>query len=214
MIVIIVIGSYLAIGYLLHYIFPEKKPPVTGYFKPGYQFYSKVEGVRQTVIKQENGFVYCDAVVEPFAAGPPKHTHTDFDETFEIANGELSVWLDGKVVKLHPGEKLFVPKGMPHKPFNETSETIRMKHAVAFPEKFAYHLAQVYGVMENTPGFGKSPGTMLQMGLFASEGFDSYLAGDAPPVIVQKITGFVTLPLARLMGYKSFYPAYDIRKKY
>lgn len=209
---VIALLAYLAIGYLFHLvIFPEDKPEVATYFKPGMDFYSKAEGVHQRVVKQENGQVYCATSIEPFADGPPKHIHTDFDERFEVASGELSVWVDGKVVKLRPGDTLFVPRGTPHKPFNETNETIVVKGTITFPEKFAYYLTQVYGVMDHDPDFGKSPKTAFQMALFSSAGFDSYLA-EGPPVALQKATGFLLTPALRLVGFKSFYPEYDIRK--
>jgi len=212
MYVLLALCAYLVIGYLLHLvIFPEKKPDVKTYFKPGLEFYSKAEGFKQTVVKQEDGWVYCSVEIEPFAGGPPKHVHTSFDETFEVSEGELSIWIDGKIIKLKPGDTLHVPKGVPHKPFNETASTIKTKRLAMFPEKFAYHLPQVYGIMDNDPKFGKGPGTMMQMSLFSSEGFDSYLA-EGPPVGIQKATGFLLTPLTRLMGYKSFYSQYDIRK--
>jgi mannose-6-phosphate isomerase-like protein (cupin superfamily) len=204
------IGAYLAIGYVFHLvIFPEKKPPVSTYFQPGQQFYSKTEGFRQTVVKQEAGHVYCSLVVEPFASGPPKHIHTGFDENFEISNGELTVWVDGEIKKLRPGQILHVPKGTPHKPYNETSDTIHLKHAIAFPENFAYYLSQGYGLMDNTPGFEKSPKTLLQMAVFTTSGFDTYTA-EGPPVLVQKAVGFLITPLARALGFKSYYKEYDI----
>lgn len=210
MYIFIALAAYLVVGYLFHLaLLPEKKPEISSYFKPGQVFYSKAEGFKQTVLKQENEHVYCTLEVEPFADGPPKHIHTSFDELFQVKNGELSVWMDGKVFKLKPGDTLFVPRGTPHKPFNETAETIHVKGSVAFPENFAYHLPQVYGVMDNVPGFGKSPATILQMSLFWSNGFDSYTA-EGPPVFIQKAIGFLLAPLTRVLGYRSFYHEYDI----
>lgn len=201
------------VGYLFHLaILPEEKPQISNYFKPGQVFYSKAEGFKQTVLKQEDEHVHCSLEVEPFADGPLKHIHTGFDEFFEVSNGELSVWVDGKVIKLQPGDTLFVPRGTPHKPFNETADTIHVKGSIAFPEKFAYHLTQVYGVMDNVSDFGKSPSTILQMSLFWSSGFDSYIA-EGPPVFVQKTIGFLLAPLSRVLRYKSFYKEYDIREK-
>ncbi|HMI79037.1 MAG TPA: cupin domain-containing protein [Ferruginibacter sp.] len=203
--------AYLEIGYLLHaVIFPEKKPDISTYFKPGDVFYSKTERIKQTVVKQENGFVYCSASIEPFAPGPPEHVHTGFDETFEISNGELSLLVNGEVKKLRPGQKLHIPKGTPHKPYNETADTIYTTNLVAFPEKFAFHLVQVYGLMDNE-GLGKSKSPLLQMSLMNREGFDSYMAGI--PVPMQKTLGFILTPATRLLGYKSFYPAYDIKRR-
>lgn len=207
---LIAIAGYLAVGYLLHLVvFPESKPEVSTFFKPHDEFYSKVEGFKQFVEKQENGYVYCSAEIGPLAIGPPKHIHTKFDEQFEVLNGELTLWIDGEIKKIRPGEKVLVPRGTPHKPYNETNELIKVKGTVAFPEKFAYHLPQVYGVMEDTPDFGASPAVMLQMALFNRSGFDSYIA-EGPPVVIQKATGFLLVPLARLLGYKSYYAKYDI----
>jgi len=206
----IILIAYLGIGYLFHkVIFPEQKPDITTYFKAGDIFYSKTERIKQTVVKQENGFVYCAATIEPFAPGPPEHIHTDFDEDFEVMNGELSMLVNGEVKKIVPGQKLHIPKGTPHKPFNQTADTIYTKGLVAFPEKFAFHLVQVYGLMDNE-GLGKSSGTILQMSLMSHAGFDSYMAG--PPMFIQKAMGFVLAPAARLVGYKSYYPQYDIRR--
>lgn len=210
MYVLIFLAGYLAIGYLFHLvIFPEKKPALANYFTPGKVIYSKAEKVRQTIVKHENGLVYCSAELDAFAPGPPKHIHTDFDETFEVENGELSVWVNGEVKKLHPGQKLLVPKGTPHKPYNETGETIRVKGSVAFPEKFAFNLFQIYGVMDKDPGIIHSPKIVFQMALFQQAGFDSYMQ-DGPPIFAQKTLGFLLAPLARLMGYKSYYGEEDI----
>ena len=210
MFMLILLAGYLAIGYLLHLvIFPERKPDIATYFKPGQVFYSKTEGFKQTVTKHENGLVHGFLQVEPFAAGPPKHIHDGFDEQFQIANGELTIWVDGEIKKIRPGEVLNIPKGTPHRPYNETADTIMVKGTFAFPEKFAYNLVQVYGCMDNTPGFTTSPKTMFQMALFQGAGFDSYM-GEGPPVFMQKAVRFFVTPMARLMGYRSYYEKYDI----
>lgn len=205
------IGAYLGIGYFLHFVvFPETKPTVSEYFKPGQVIFSKTENMKQTVVRHDRGVVFCATEVGPFAGGPPKHVHGNFDEYFEVANGELTLWIDGKIVKLKPGQKLHIPAGTPHKPSNETGETIHMVGLTAFPEKFAFSLSQVYGVMDNDPTFGKTPGTMLQMAMFSANGFDTDLV-EGPPVVIQRMTNFLVVPMARLLGYKSYYQEYDVR---
>jgi mannose-6-phosphate isomerase-like protein (cupin superfamily) len=213
MYLLIFIGAYIIIGNLLHrVVFPQKHPEISRHFKPGQEFYSKSEGFLQKVIKQENGLVYGTLEAEPFAPGPPKHIHNGFDEIFEIENGELTIWVDGEVKKLHPGEKLMIPKGTAHKPYNETGETIRLKGSFAFPEKFAFYLQQVYSYMDRNPDFMSSPKTLFQMSLLQPAGFDSYLA-DGPPVIIQKAIGYVVGPLARLLGFRSYHEQYDIKNR-
>jgi mannose-6-phosphate isomerase-like protein (cupin superfamily) len=209
---LIFISTYLIIGNLLHrVVFREKHPDISAYFKPGQEFYSKAERFRQKVIKQENGLVYCTLDAEPFAPGPPKHIHDGFVEIFEIENGELTIWVNGEIKKLHPGEKVIIPKGTPHKPYNETADTIRVKGSFAFPEKFAFYLQQMYWYVDNNPEIMKSPKAILQMSLLQPAGFDTYIA-DGPPVFVQKAMGFVVGPLARLLGYRSYYEQYDINR--
>lgn len=206
MIVLLITTSYLVVGYLFHLvIFPEKKPEVEGWFKPGQVFYSKKEGFRQIVIRQENGFVHCKTEVEPFAPGPPKHIHTDFDEVFQVANGELTVWVDGEVKKVRPGETLRIPKGTPHQPFNETGHTIRIKGTIAFPEKFAFNLVQVYRDIDKRPNLNPTADLAFQMMVFQQNGFDAYMV-EGPPIGVQKFSAFLLTPALRLAGYKSYHP--------
>jgi mannose-6-phosphate isomerase-like protein (cupin superfamily) len=205
---LVLIAAYLLVGYFCHYIlFPEKIPEVSNYFRPGQVFYSKAEGAHQTVLRQEGGIVYCHAVLDPYAPGPPKHTHRDFDEYFAIENGELSMWFGNEVKKIHPGETLRIPKGVPHKPFNETSESITVAGEIPFPEKFAFFLCQIYGAFDKNPKLSHPFHAIMQISLFQRAGFDSYIA-DGPPEAIQKLTGFMVTPLARLMGYKSYYPEF------
>jgi quercetin dioxygenase-like cupin family protein len=207
----IVLGGYLVLGYFLHLlVFPEAKPDLTGYFEPGDVFYSKEEGVHQTIVKHEEGIVYSNLVVEPFAMGPPKHIHTKFDEFFEVMNGELTIWLDGETRTLRPGEVLHVPKGMPHGFYNETPDTIYFRESFPFPEKFAFTLSQAYALMDNDPDFGKMPKTLFMIVPLQVNGLDSYIV-EGPPVFVQKALGFLLTPLSRIMGYRSYYPEYDYK---
>lgn len=206
MVVLYLTIGYLVLGYFFHLvIFPEQKPEVEGWFKPGQVFYSKNEGFRQIVIRQENGFVHCKTEIEPFAPGPPKHIHTDFDEVFQVANGELTVWVEGEIKKVRPGEVLRIPKGTAHKPYNETANTIRIKGTIAFPEKFAFNLAQVYMNMDKRADLKPSPDLAFQMMVFQQNGFDAYMV-DGPPVGIQKLSGFILTPALRLAGYKSYHP--------
>ncbi|RYD93460.1 MAG: cupin domain-containing protein [Sphingobacteriales bacterium] len=209
MLIFMIITAYFVIGYLCIYVFfPEKKPDIATYFKPGQVFRSEAEGAVQTILRQEGGIVYCSAVLEPYAPGPPKHYHSDFEETFAIANGELSFWIDGQVKKIRPGQKIHVPKGVPHKPYNETGESIVVAGEVAFPEKFAFYLCQVYGIIDRDPSIVRSPRMALQMSLLQQAGFNATLV-EAPPVFIQHLSSFVLAPLARLMGYRSYYKEFD-----
>ena len=209
--IVSVFCGYLAIGYFLHLVvFPENKPDISNYFEEGQQYYSKAEGFDQTVVAQKDGLVHCNLVVDPHASGPPKHIHTEFDEYFEIKNGELTVWVDGAIKKIRPGQIVHIPKGTPHKAYNETSETIHLKEGFPMPEKFAFYLSQIYGIMDHFQNFGQMPATLFMIAPLQQAGFDSFLA-EGPPIFFQKVMFFVLTPAARLMGYKSYYNEFDLR---
>ena len=210
--VLIAFTVYLAVGYFLHLvIFPEDKPEISTYFRKGDTFYSEAEGFYQTVASQKEGKVYCNLIVAPFAPGPPKHIHTEFDEYFEVKNGELSIWVDGEIKKIKPGNVVHIPKGIPHKPFNETADTIHIKEDFPMPEKFAFLLSQIYGLMDNHPDFGKMPTMLFMLSPIHFAGFDSYLV-EGPPVLIQKTMAFILTPISRLLGYKSYYKQYDVSR--
>ena len=99
--------AYLGLGYLLHLvIFPEKIPEVSTYFQPGDVFKSDVEGLTQTVIKQEKGYVWCNLEFAPHAAGPPLHVHFGFDETFEVGEQAISMIVNTDTQVVQPGNTL------------------------------------------------------------------------------------------------------------
>lgn len=205
--------AYLGIGYFLHLVvFPEYKPDISNYFKPGDEFNSKAEGLRQTVIKQENGKVYCRIEVEPHAEGPPLHIHTKFDEIFIGGDHPLNILVGKEEKILSPGEKMLIPMGTPHKPYNKSDSTVMltMTENAAFPEEFAVYLSQVYGFIDESEDNMKPPTIIFQMAMF-TQYFDSYI-GEGPPVIVQKSLYFLLVPLARSLGYKSYYQKYGYKR--
>lgn len=210
---LIAIGLCLGLGYFLHLVvFPEKIPDISSYFKPGDVFESEMEGFSQTVVRQEDGMVYCKLELAPHAPGPPMHIHTSFDELFENGDQQVSMVVDGEDKILQPGERILIKKGTPHKPHNPTDNTVHLEmNEFAFPEEFAFYLNQVYGYLDESESNMKPPKVLFQMAMFG-QNFDSYLAEKAPPVAVQKFTNFMIVPLARLLGYRSYYPKYDIKR--
>ena len=163
----ILLLAYLGIGYFLHLVvFPEYQPDISNYFKPGDEFYSKEEGLRQTVIKQENGKVYCRIEIEPQAEGPPVHIHTKFDEVFIGGDHPLNIIVGKEEKVLNPGVEMVIPKGTPHKPYNKSDSTVMliMTENAAFPEDFAVYLSQVYGFMDESTDNMKPPNVIFSNG--------------------------------------------------
>lgn len=212
-VIVTIFGVYLGIGYLFHLvIFPEYKPDISNYFKQGDVFYSKAEGLKQTILKQEKGKVYCKIEIEPHADGPPLHIHTNFDEIFKGGDKPINIIVGTENKILNPGEEIVIPKGTPHKPYNESDSTVTlvMTDDAAFPQEFAVYLTQVYGYFDESKENMNPPKVIFQMAMFQQH-LDSYL-GEGPPLSIQKIQNFIIVPLARLLGFKSYYKKYEIKR--
>jgi mannose-6-phosphate isomerase-like protein (cupin superfamily) len=202
--------GYVLVGALIdRVIFPESNAPRDYYPRAGSTFVSRTEGFRQTIARHENGLVWLELELEPHAAGPPEHIHGTITERFMVAEGTLSLMVNGEKKILRAGEMLEVPPGTPHKPFNETGARTIVKGPLtpenALPEEFIIFLTQAYGVFDESPAETNKLNAMLQMSRFAPK-YDLWLAG--PPVFLQKTLFFIIGPTARLFGYRTFYEKY------
>jgi quercetin dioxygenase-like cupin family protein len=197
--------AYVLIGALLdRIVFPEAEPDLDYYPREGQVFVSKSEGFRQTIIKRENGLVWSELVLEPYAPGPPEHIHTTLSENFTVTEGTLSLLVNGEKKLLRPGESLLVTPGTAHKPFNETDSPIVVRPPLtpeyALPEQFAVFLTQAYGFFDESESNSQPPKALLQMSRFSPK-YELWLA--SPPVPLQKSLFFVIGPTARLLGYRT-----------
>ena len=202
--------AYVLVGALLdRVIFPEAEPGPEYYPRQGHVFVSKTEGFRQTILKRESGLVWGELVLEPRAPGPPEHIHTSFGENFIVAEGTLSLLVNGEKRLVRAGESLMVTPGTSHKPFNETDSNVVVRGPFTpengIPERFTVFLTQAYGLFDESESNGRGPKALLQMSRFSPK-YDVWLAG--PPVALQKAVFFIIGPTARLFGYRTHYQKY------
>lgn len=206
------IAGYFVIGIILHnFVFPQEKPDYANYFKAGDKFHSKSEGFNQTILAVNDGWVHLSLEAIPKAVGPPVHIHENFDETFTVKTGELSLLVNGEKRTLKMGESFTIPRGTPHKPFNETNQSVIIEsseNVKTMPAEFAYHLSQVYPLGDSLGGKPGNFTIIMQLSVYGNE-MDSWLA-DAPPIKVQKAMRYLLAPTARLLGYKNYYEEYRI----
>ncbi len=99
------------------------------------------------------------------------------------------------------GESLLIPKGTPHKPFNETNEVVVMDDPIAqtatLPASFAYGLTTLYPEMDKIRDV-KSPKNLLALAA-QGNGFDTW--SSEIPIPAQKVIRWLLGPTARWMGY-------------
>jgi mannose-6-phosphate isomerase-like protein (cupin superfamily) len=68
---------------------------------------------KTTAAETGGAYTLCEAI-EPPDSGAGLHRHRSYDETFIICEGHYEFQLDAKMLKLGPGDTVFVPKGTPH----------------------------------------------------------------------------------------------------
>jgi mannose-6-phosphate isomerase-like protein (cupin superfamily) len=91
--------------------------PRPKHFRPGegttYQLGRMSMTFKTTAGKGWNAYTVCEAI-EPAGSGAGHHRHPTYDETFVICEGHYDFRLDGNLLKLGPGDVVFVPRGTPH----------------------------------------------------------------------------------------------------
>jgi quercetin dioxygenase-like cupin family protein len=87
--------------------------------------------VSQMVGTADNNGAF-DLVISKMRRGtePPPHVHSREHELFYLLSGEISVYVDGKVFQVNPGECMFLPRRIPHA-FLIASEEIHIITLVA-----------------------------------------------------------------------------------
>lgn len=186
-------------GILFNHVFPPKPIDYAAYFEKHQQFASKEEGMQLSIKKLDEKKVYLKVSLEPFAAGLLEHIHQEFDEFFAVEKGTLSLLIHGQKRTLKAGDSILIPKGTPHKPFNETDQMVILNDSTdahpTMPSHFAYGLSQLYPVMDQHGT--KSPKVLLKL---AALGFkcDTWVAD--VPLFPQKVIRWTVGPTARLFG--------------
>lgn len=192
---------YFTIGGLIsNHLIPPQTPDYQHYFSENSIFSSKSEGFIQEVKKVENDWIHLKVSMSPRAAGPPEHIHENFDEYFVVEKGTASILINGKKRTLKAGEHLVIPKGTPHKPFNETDDIVVLNDSSnlhpTMPCQFAYNLSKLYPSIDKHGA--DSPKVLLQLAALGNR-TDTWVA-DAP-IPAQKAIRWLFGPTARLLGY-------------
>ena len=88
------------------------------------------------------------SAARPGFTGPPLHHH-EFDETFYVIEGELTVQLRDELFRVRAGQAAFAPRGVPHTFTNLGADTARyliVCTPAGFERYFARRAAKLQGV--------------------------------------------------------------------
>ena len=191
---------------------PEPQAPDALYPTVGQAIHSNSEGFTSRIIKVDGERIWVELTLAPHAAGPPPHVHRTFAEDFYVAKGNLSLRVGSELKVLHEGEAFRVPPGTVHRPFNQTDEEVVVRGPLteeyALPRDFVLFLNQIYGFIDESPSHARPPAILFQMALFSPR-YDAWKA--TPPLFVQRVQSAILHPIARLLGYRSYYARFTPR---
>jgi len=143
----------------------------------------------------------------PGSLQPVMHLHESGDEIFEVIAGKLTYRLDGRQGVIGPGEKILLPKGVPHTHYNAENEPLVVFQTVAPALDFEVFIENFCGLL-NDGKFSKGQPPFLQVMVWIQTlKTKTFLA--SIPVGVQKTLACLLTPAALVAGYRKSYPKYS-----
>jgi mannose-6-phosphate isomerase-like protein (cupin superfamily) len=206
------IVAYIVVGHLFHrYIFPEPEPDATLYPASGDIITNAFAGEQIIFLKSgsETGGAYSlrEFHLKPGGAVPKAHLH-EYDETFMVTHGRLTLMWNGHAHVLQPGDSITVPAGDAHQPLNNDTVELVTINRVSPAGKHDLMLAQTHGFLTEKALPRSKAAFFLQAMLFVDY-YGTYTAD--LPVPVQKTLSFLVAPTARLMGYSTWRREYSMK---
>ena len=135
------------------------------------------------------------------------HFHAHQDETFEVISGQLTILLNGETMILSAGEKITLPKNIPHNHYNNEDATVTYIHSVTPALDFDYLIETLAGLASDV-NVKKRKYRLIQ-DLVTLKYFDSKSYVADVPVGIQKMLANTVAPIARLFGYRAIYEKYS-----
>lgn len=135
----------------------------------------------------------------------PNHFHMLQNETFEVVDGLLTVWIDGTTRILSAGERITLFKKEPHNHYNDHSAPVTYIHTVTPGLDFDYLIENLVGLAAD----GKKGGGGLVQQLVTLRYLDSKSFLADVPLALQKVLMTIIAPVARLFGYRAIYKKYS-----
>lgn len=161
----------------------------------------------ETAKDTNGGYVLLKANINSKGQLVPNHYHALQDETFEVISGIMTIWLDGKTVNLAAGEKITLPKNIPHNHYNAEDSPLCYLHRVEPALDFDYLIENLAGLAADGKSKNGKYGLIQELVALKYLDSKSYLADI--PIGIQKVLMNIVGPVGRLFGYRAIYKKYS-----
>jgi len=214
LIAIALLVGYILLGNLFHrYIFREPEPDVSMYPVSGDEIKNEFAGERiiflRSGVETNGAFSEREFHLQPGGAVPKAHLH-EYEESFKVMRGKLTLMLNGVEHQLSPGDSITVPAGVVHQPQNKDAIELVTINRVQPAARHDLMLAQTHGFLteKSKP---RSKGEFFLQAMLFVDYYGTYTADI--PVPVQKALSFMLAPTARLAGYRTWKEEYSMKWK-
>jgi mannose-6-phosphate isomerase-like protein (cupin superfamily) len=138
-------------------------------------------------------------VLVPGFAGPPQHIHPHAEESYQVLEGTLDVWIDGQWRLVKPGETATVPAGVPHTLKNSHAQPVRLinVHQPALGFEWFFRRMQVLIATGKLTLPPKNVGSLIRISMLFVE-HEKEIKSVKPPHGLMRFLAF----LGSLLGYK------------
>ena len=161
---------------------------------------------RQTAADTNGELLQLEVFQRVGAKGPVEHYHTGQEERFEVVSGVMHALVGGREVRLGPGERVVIPAGTPHRWWNGGQEELHVVAEVRPALQVERFFETIFGLARDGKTDADGAPSFLQIALFASA-YDIWVP--KPPRPLQRALFAVLAPIARLRGYRAWYPEYS-----
>jgi quercetin dioxygenase-like cupin family protein len=155
--------------------------------------------IKKTAGETEGNSFEMEWELGPQTGGTPIHVHPHAVETYEVLEGKLDVYVDGRWRTLSAGERLSVEQGEPHTFRNSSTELARVYNTHQPAMRFAEYFEGL-GIITSRGIISSqriTPKAILHLAILMTNHKDEIISV-SPPNLVMRIFG----SLGRLLGYR------------
>ncbi len=142
----------------------------------------------------------------PAASGPVEHMHLRQEERITVVSGVMLARIAGREQRVEAGQHVIIPPGAPHTFRNGGSGELRLLVAFRPALQTERFFETMFGLARDGRTDAAGAPSFLQIAVMA-QAYDIYVP--RPPVLIQRLLFAVLAPIAKLRGYRAWYPTYS-----
>lgn len=179
--------------------------------KPGQKFINSTTGeiveILETSADNNGDFIQFRATLPQGKGFEVEHLHEIADEMFEVESGFLSYKLNGIAGKIGAGGKIMLPRNQSHAHWNADAETLVVINTILPCHDTEPFLETLFGLSIDGKLDSKGTPPFLQVMVWLNDlKSKTFLA--SLPKGVQRTLAYLLSPVAKILGYRAFYPRY------